>query len=558
MSAPIPAALPRVSSHVEPTSNALPANSEPRSPSEETFTRSLFFRGLGLIHLLAFLSLWSQLHGLIGSQGLLPVEHFFKLARDKLGTAAYQQLPSLCWFAASDLMLHLWCALGTGLSVTLLLGLAPRLVLLLLWSIYLSLSVAGQAFLGFQWDSLLLEMTLCSVLYAPRGLRPNWRTAAAPLPIARWLLWGLAFKLMFLSGVTKLLSGDASWTDGTALQFHYYTQPIPSWTSWYASQWPLRVHLFSLWIMFLFEVLLPFFIFAGRRGRAIFGLATIALMVVIEATGNFGFFNLQTIVLSIPLLNDGLLLSLVSRHRRNRAAASSPDAAASSSHAAVAIRTVPRPIWRRIVGSTVATAILAVSGLTLVREMVRSQQGDKLPLFVVSGLGLAERSLLSWSEPAILTPLAPLRTINGYGLFRVMTTHRPEIIIETSHDAITWDSLEFPYKPGRVDRAPPIIAPQMPRLDWQMWFAALNPRSNEYWLSSLSQRILEGNPSTARLLGQPQLATHPPKYVRLSYYEYKFSTSDQRQATGAWWSRSHTGHLTGPLSRRTEANGANR
>ena len=98
----------------------------------------------------------------------------------------------------------------------------------------------------------------------------------------------------------------------------------------------------------------------------------------------------------------------------------------------------------------------------------------------------------------------------------------------------------------------------MPRLDWQMWFAALNPRSNEYWLSSLSQRILEGNPSTARLLGQPQLATHPPKYVRLSYYEYKFSTSDQRQATGAWWSRSHTGHLTGPLSRRTEANGANR
>jgi hypothetical protein len=131
-----------------------------------------------------------------------------------------------------------------------------------------------------------------------------------------------------------------------------------------------------------------------------------------------------------------------------------------------------------------------------------------------------------------------------------MTTRRPEIIVETSDDGQTWTACEFPYKPGRVDRAPPIVAPYMPRLDWQMWFAGLNPRGNAGWLSSLTERILEGNPTTARLLDRPELVEHPPKYVRLAYYEYKFSSPDQKQNTGAWWSRSHTGNLTGPVSRR--------
>jgi hypothetical protein len=184
--------------------------------------------------------------------------------------------------------------------------------------------------------------------------------------------------------------------------------------------------------------------------------------------------------------------------------------------------------------------------------MVRTQHGDKIPKVVSAILGAADRLLLSWAEPRVLAPIAPFRTINGYGLFRVMTTRRPEIVIETSHDGVTWAACEFPYKPGRVDRSPPVVAPDMPRLDWQMWFAALNPRGNEYWLTALVQRILEGNPKTARLLGHPELARDPPRYVRLAVFEYKFSSIEQRRSTGAWWSRSHTGYLTGPMTQRTE------
>jgi len=204
---------------------------------------------------------------------------------------------------------------------------------------------------------------------------------------------------------------------------------------------------------------------------------------------------------------------------------------------------------RRWCAIGVATAILAVSLLMTVREMVRTQQADRLPRSVVTTLGFADRMLFSWSEPTVLKYTAPFRSINGYGLFRVMTTHRPEIIVEISDDGQQWTACEFPYKAGRVDRAPPIVAPHMPRLDWQMWFAALNPRGSSNWLMSLSDRILEGNPTTAWLLGRPELVTHPPKFIRLAYYEYKFSTPDQRQNTGAWWSRSLSGYLTPPHSR---------
>lgn len=504
----------------------------------DELTRRVYVHAFGLVYLIAFLSLWSQIHGLVGQRGLLPAEAYFKAAYGQLGNSAYRLLPSACWFGCSDLMLHLWCASGICLSVLLVAGVAPRLVLSGLWGIYLSLCIAGQTFLSFQWDTLLLEMTVCSLLYVPRGWRIDWSRATPTLPAARWLLWGLAFKLMFLSGVTKLLSGDTAWADGTALRFHYYTQPIPNWISWYAYQLPLASHQAALVVLFVIELILPWLIFFGRKGRAVFGVATILLMIAIEATGNFGFFNLQTVVLCLPLLNDDLLNRLRRLARLRQSAVQ-----------LVASPTGARPSWRTWGGTMAAVLLLVLSSLTFVREMVRTPQVHKMPLAVTATLNFANQYLLSWSEPALLNPIAPFRTINGYGLFRVMTTSRNEIVIEVSDDGQTWEACEFPYKPGRIDRAPPFVAPHMPRLDWQMWFAALNPKGNEYWLVALAEKLLEGNPAVAGLIGNPKLGRDPPRSVRLTYYEYKFSSADQRDATGAWWSRSYSGPLTGVLTR---------
>lgn len=494
-------------------------------------TRRIYFFCFGLVYLLAFLSLWSQVHDLIGQHGLLPVGRYFQAVHERFGVAAYRMLPSLCWIVSNDLMLHLLCGAGSLLSLSLAFGLAPRPTLLLLWTIYLSLSVAGQDFFSFQWDTLLLEMTVCSWLYAPGGWRPDWRVPSSHW--AHWPLWGLAFKLMFLSGLTKLLSGDRSWIDGTALDFHYFTQPIPSWPAWYAHQLPLGFDRFALFALFAVEIILPFGIFAGRWGRTLFGLTSMALMVAIEVTGNFGFFNLQTIVLCIPLIDEGFLKWVNPRRWQN---CGSVTQSASSA-----------PKWRLTTVRCAVVTILSISLLTGLAEISRTARAANLPGLIMIPIQWADTLLLSWGKPWVLEPLMAFRTINGYGLFRVMTTQRHEIVVEISDDGSTWTACEFPYKPGSIDRYPPIVAPHMPRLDWQMWFAALNPRGNQHWLSALIRKILDGSPTAARLLNHPELETSPPRFVRLALYEYTFTNADQRRATGHWWNRSFVGNLTGPI-----------
>ena len=200
------------------------------------FSRRLFLRLLGITYLIAFASLGVQMTGLVGSHGILPIAEFLPRARNMLGSNAYHLLPTLLWLWSSDAALTLLCWVGTVLSVVLIAGVAPVPTSALLWVLYLSLTVAGQVFLEFQWDLLLLETGLLACLYAP--IRA---AASEPNPIVRWVLWGLAFKLTLLSGLTKVLSGDPTWADWTAMTYHYQTQPIPAPTSWYAHQSPASI-----------------------------------------------------------------------------------------------------------------------------------------------------------------------------------------------------------------------------------------------------------------------------------------------------------------------------
>jgi hypothetical protein len=207
-------------------------------------TRRLFLRLLGLVYLIAFASLAVQIRGLVGEHGILPAERFLDWVHSNYGAGAYRLLPTLFWLDASDTALLIGAWTGAALGLLLMLGVRPRLLLILLWLLYLSLSVVGQDFLSFQWDALLLETGLLAVLWAP----PRFPRRVSPPPLllvsepvgpadssgtglvfdgARWLLVFLLFKLMFLSGVTKILSGDPTWQYGTALDFHFETQPLP-------------------------------------------------------------------------------------------------------------------------------------------------------------------------------------------------------------------------------------------------------------------------------------------------------------------------------------------
>ena len=135
----------------------------------------------------------------------------------------------------------------------------------------------------------------------------------------------------------------------------------------------------------------------------------------------------------------------------------------------------------------------------------------------------------------------PLRSVNGYGLFRVMTTDRPELVLEGSRDGTRWEPYGFRYKPGDVGRRPGFVAPFQPRLDWQLWFAALSPGQSLGWLQRLGEGLRAGTPEVLALLGHDPFPGKPPQYVRAVLYDYRFSTPEQRRRTGAWWVRTLQG-----------------
>jgi len=481
-------------------------------------SRWLFLRLLGVVYLVAFASLLVQLRGLVGEHGLMPVNEFLARAQDTYGDGAWRLLPTLLWLDSTDRGLLIVSAGGMALAALLILDIVPLIVLPALWLLYLSLAVGGQDFLSFQWDGLLLETGLLAALWAPAGWFPSLRLEVRqPSPVVQWLLWLLLFKLMFLSGATKLLSGDPTWRNLTALDVYFETQPLPPWTAWFVHQLSTPVHAVATALVFVVEMGLPLVVFVPARFRWV-RLAGAALIIgfqlTIAATGNYGFFNLLTILLCVPLLDDRLLRPVV-QLRLTAPQAESP--------------------FRRTVVGVAAAVILCLSALSFVRELV----------YTLPGAGPGAMPL--WSEQ-LLGAFAPFRSVNGYGLFRVMTTERPEIIVEGSADGTVWKPYEFRWKPGDPERRPRFVAPYQPRLDWQMWFAALDPIGNRALLEGLVQRLLDGSPDVLGLLGSNPFPDRPPKFLRLMYFRYFFSSPETRAATGAWWSREPRGSLTKPVS----------
>ncbi len=480
-------------------------------PPSYHLTRWLFVRLLGLVYFLAFLSLWIQVGGLIGADGILPARGFLGAVTKELGYARYHLVPTLAWIDPSDAFLKFLCGAGTLLAVPLVLGFAEGPLLAVLWIFYLSLVSVGQDFLEFQWDILLLEAGFLAIFFAPwRVLNPHWRGSGNSNPSLGllWLLRWLLFRLVFLSGAVKLLSHDPTWRNLTALNYHYWTQPLPTPVAWYAAQLPGWFQKLSVVGVFVIELGAPFLMFLPRRVRFL-GAALIAyLQVLIALTGNYAFFNLLTLALVVVLLDDRCLerflpATLVAR---------------------LATPPAPRrPGALREVGLTaLAAVILAVSGADLLRTF---GSPDSLPRPVWEAV--------AWFEP--------FHIANGYGLFAVMTTSRPEIIIEGSSDGQTWLAYEFKYKPGDVGRRPPWVEPHQPRLDWQMWFAALGSYRNNRWFVNLMVRLLEGSPPVMALLAKNPFPGQPPRYIRAVVYDYRFTTFSTRRATGDWWSRQFKG-----------------
>ncbi len=249
-----------------------------------------FHRLLGGIYLIAFASLLTQVTGLYGPRGISPIGDFLSKLRSRTSWHRYYLIPSLFWWRADARCLVTVCWIGIAASIAMILNFSPTIMAIVLWLAYLSFVGAGQEFLSYQWDVLLLEAGFAALFL--------------PHPMMVLALWFLLFRLMVMSGLAKFASGDPSWRDLTGLTYHYWTQPLPTPIAWYVHRLPLWLHKASCALTHAVEIAIPFLIFAPWPLPAIAFFALITLQVLILLTGNYCFFNLLTIALCLFLIPD--------------------------------------------------------------------------------------------------------------------------------------------------------------------------------------------------------------------------------------------------------------
>jgi hypothetical protein len=459
------------------------------------YSRFVFERFVAALFLIAFICAANQFVPLLGERGLLPVTRF-------VSVVPFRASPSLFYFHPTDAAFRAAAWLGVVLSCVALTGVAEGhaitagAVWAVIWILYLSFVNVGQTFYGFGWESLLLETGFFLIFAGARSTEPsivlNW--------IWRWVL----FRLMFGAGLIKL-RGDPCWRDLTCLNYFFETQPIPNALSWYFHWLPHGFLRAGVVLNHVAELGVPFAYFAPQPIAAIAGLVTIAFQLLLVAGGNLSWLNWATIALAIPTLDDRWLSWL-------------PIATPSLSPQAAPQRIV-------LAGLAVLVCILSIAPV---------------------GNMISPAQLMNYS-------FNPIHLVNTYGAFGSITRTRGEIVIEgTSDTELTaqtkWREYAFKGKPGDPSRRPMQIAPYHLRLDWLMWFAAMSTPAEHQWFPRLLARLLEGDPGTLALIDTNPFPDRPPKFVRAVYYEYRFTTPEERRQTGAWWHRDFVGLYYPPVT----------
>lgn len=469
-------------------------------------TRWLLLRLLGFVYSAAFASLVWQLLPLLGGRGLTPAAAYVARASAAAGSgwAAFLAQPSL-FFAtgASDATLLACGWLGLALSVALLFGATNAALMFALWALYRSFLSVGQIWYGYGWELLLVETGFVAMFLCPLRSVSPFPAAGAPLaPI--WLMRWLGCRVMLGAGLIKL-RGDACWRELTCLDFHFETQPLPNPLSPLFHFLPHGVHAGGVLFNHLCELLLPLFVFAPRWLRAPAGALMIAFQLVLILSGNLSFLNWLTIVPLIACFDDRQLARLAPRRLAAWAAAAGA-------------RTRPQAI-----ASGLFAVLVALLSLSPIENMLSPRQ-------------------------RMNAAFEPLMLVNSYGAFGGVGRARPELIIEGTRDpdpgpSARWQAYEFPAKPGDVRRRPAIVSPLQPRLDWQIWFAAMARAEDEPWMLHLVWKLLHADRGVRSLLARDPFGDVPPRYVRVMRYRYRFAPLGEE----AVWQREPEGYWLPPL-----------
>jgi hypothetical protein len=459
---------------------------------------ALFVRLLGIIYLIAFASLLFQVQGLVGSQGILPVGDLLDYVTTEAGSARYFRLPTIFWLDHSNIALVGAVIYGCVLSLQIVFNWWQRPALILAFVLYLSLFNVCQPFLHFQWDGLLLEAGFLAIFLGSGSSVIIW--------LFRWLL----FKLRFMSGLSKLTSGDPAWSGLTALNTYFEVQPLPNPLAWYVHHLPEWVLRSATAATLAVEIIVPLMMFMPRRWRFIAAWITIIWQLLIILTSNHNWINLLTIALCLFLFDDKALRSVVPQKFQ--------------------LPSVHQPSQSKFIVQFRSIAITTMAAFILIISFAQ--------LWILS----TKQSVIGPLQ-TILQNMESYRVANMYHVFPTMTTERIELAISGSDDGREWKQYRFKYKPEELDQRPQWIMPHQPRLDWQMWFVSLSSKHLP-WFEEFVYALLEDSHDLDPLLEHNPFPEQPPRYLRVDAYKYTFTTPEQKQQTGHWWQREALGPFT--------------
>ncbi|WP_052852697.1 lipase maturation factor family protein [Streptomyces avicenniae] len=451
-------------------------------------SRLVLQRGLAVVYLMAFLSTVREFPALAGARGLTPADDLvrrvpFRRAPSVLRLVGYtdRRLLAVAWTGAA-----LSAAMAGGLGDAVPLGVSMALWAVL-WALYLSVVNVGGIWYAFGWESLLLEAGFLAVFLGNDDIAP-------PTFGMHLMIW-LAFRVELGAGLIKW-RGDPCWRELTCLNHHHETQPMPGPLSRLFHLLPRPLHRVEAAANHVCQLIVPFGLFLPQPVATWAALLVIVTQLWLVASGNFAWLNWLTMLLAVAAVHPARLPLLPAPP------AGQPDA----------------PVWFSC-AVWAATLLVAVLSYRPVRNLLSRYQSMNR---TYNGLHL----------------------VNTYGAFGSVTRVRHEIVLEGTRDPVPddgarWEAYEFHGKPGDVRRLPRQFAPFHLRLDWLMWFAALNPSVPRPWMRALIGRLLAGDRAVLRLLRRNPFEDAPPAHVRARVYRYRFSTRRERRATSARWQRTY-------------------
>jgi len=484
--------------------------------------RWLVLRAVGLVYVIIFAGIVMDYRALIGPEGLAPLPDLMATLRGahpNLAIAIWHA-PTLFWLSTHPIMPGILAWSGLIAAVALTLNFWPRMSLFACWLMLLSFARGWIVFSDPQVDWLMLEVALLCIPFAPAGRRPGLGESSSPRPIAVFMVRWLLFRVMFETGLSKLLSGEVRWLDFSAMDVLYETAPCPTILAYFAHQLPHAWHVGEVIMTFAAELVAPLLaLFGGRRGRWIALALWSSFQIGIQLTCNFGWLNTASIALGLLLLDDQMLISAARRLRWSGLARTI------TTQVARVTRLAPLPKWRsRALGVALWTHF-AVS-------IAAFWTATTLPI-----PAMVERIIYPVKQS-----FTSIGAANAFLLYsRLDPFHFVAEFVGSNDGGLTWRPYEFRYFPQALDRMPPFIAPRFPRFEATLQIQAATRDTASTLYASVATRLLQGNPDVINLFARDPFPDGPPQLIRTPGWHYTFTDYATYRDHGRFWHREYLG-----------------